>query len=86
MQSSLPWLIGMVLRLVPDEELIGKAKEVLAKSRNAQLEHDLIFTLLKMNPPDEKLRKDAQRWIRKHGQQLPAKELKSLLFAPHYFL
>ncbi len=77
--DSNPWLLGLILRFAPDDEVIAKAKTVLAQRYNRQLEHDLLFCLLRQSPGDHALRKDARRWIRKHGQKMSSKELKNLL-------
>ncbi len=77
--ESNTWLLGLVLRLAPDDELIAKAKALLAERYNSQLERDLLFCLLRLSPGDLALRRDARRWIRKHGQKMPSKELKNLL-------
>lgn len=77
--ESNTWLLGLVLRLAADAEVIAKARQVLAQRHDVQLEHDLLFSRLRMSPADLDLRKDARRWIRKHGQKFSSKELKNLL-------
>lgn len=71
-------VLGRLLLVAPAEDLIVIAKESFEKSRNINLERDLLTALLRQNSADVSLRESARRWLRKHGKKFAEAKLEPL--------
>ncbi|MBS1953754.1 MAG: hypothetical protein JST89_06210 [Cyanobacteria bacterium SZAS-4] len=71
-------MIGPLLLVAPNKELIAMAQETIARYPSIDLERDLLTALLRQDPKNPELRKNARRWIRKHGKKVSSTTLMSL--------